>query len=117
MDKDLMKRLFVEAKLPIVKQCDALRSRHQKTARGINCAHEAIIVSARDTMNDIVYGLDARRGTTTLTKPFALDVLLAKVRAAVRASAHAAPADAAVSGSDSAPASLELHSAVHGKQL
>jgi two-component system response regulator MprA len=44
---------------------------------------QAIIVSARDTMNDIVYGLDAG-ADDYLTKPFALDVLLAKVRAAVR---------------------------------
>lgn len=44
---------------------------------------QAIIVSARDTMNDIVLGLDAG-ADDYLTKPFALDVLLAKVRAAVR---------------------------------
>ncbi|MGA3129891.1 MAG: response regulator transcription factor [Terracidiphilus sp.] len=44
---------------------------------------QAIIVSARDTMNDIVHGLDAG-ADDYLTKPFALDVLLAKVRAAAR---------------------------------
>jgi DNA-binding response OmpR family regulator len=44
---------------------------------------QAIIVSARDTMNDIVCGLDAG-ADDYLTKPFALDVLLAKVRAAGR---------------------------------
>jgi DNA-binding response OmpR family regulator len=44
---------------------------------------QAIIVSARDSMGDIVRGLDAG-ADDYLTKPFALDVLLAKVRAAAR---------------------------------
>ena len=44
---------------------------------------QAIIVSARDSMEDIVRGLDAG-ADEYLTKPFALDVLLAKVRAAAR---------------------------------
>ena len=44
---------------------------------------QAIIVSARDSMQDIVRGLDAGPDDY-LTKPFALGVLLAKVRAASR---------------------------------
>ena len=44
---------------------------------------QTIIASARDSMQDIVCGLDAG-ADVYLTKPFPLDVLLAKVRAAER---------------------------------
>ncbi len=44
---------------------------------------QVIMVSARDSMRDIVSGLDAG-ADDYLTKPFALDVLLAKIRAVTR---------------------------------
>jgi DNA-binding response OmpR family regulator len=44
---------------------------------------QTIILSARDSMADVVHGLDAG-ADDYLTKPFALDVLLARMRAAAR---------------------------------
>ena len=51
--------------------------------REVQMRTQAIIVSARDSMHDVVQGLDAG-ADDYLTKPFALEVLLAKVRAAAR---------------------------------
>lgn len=53
---------------------------------------QTIIVSARDSMEDIVRGLDAG-ADDYLPKPFALDVLLAKVRAAARRVPALIPSD------------------------
>lgn len=54
-----------------------------KTMREDRLITQTILVSARDSMEDIIQGLDAG-ADDYLTKPFALDVLLAKVRATER---------------------------------
>ena len=51
-----------------------------------------IMVTARDAMSDIVHGLDSG-ADDYLTKPFSLDVLLARVRALARRGPLAYPAD------------------------
>lgn len=51
--------------------------------REVQIRTQTIIVSARDSMNDMVHGLDSG-ADDYLTKPFALDVLFAKIRAAAR---------------------------------
>jgi DNA-binding response OmpR family regulator len=51
-----------------------------------------IIVSARDAGADIVQGLDSG-ADDYLTKPFELDILLARVRAVARRASSAPPAD------------------------
>ncbi|HTV14083.1 MAG TPA: response regulator transcription factor [Acidobacteriaceae bacterium] len=51
---------------------------------------QTIILSARDSMSDVVQGLDAG-ADDYLTKPFALDVLLARMRAAARRVAERPP--------------------------
>jgi DNA-binding response OmpR family regulator len=51
-----------------------------------------IILSARDAMSDIVHGLDCG-ADDYLTKPFSLEVLLARVRALARRGPQAYPAD------------------------
>jgi len=51
-----------------------------------------IMVTARDAMSDVVRGLDAG-ADDYLTKPFALDVLLARVRALSRRGVPTYPAD------------------------
>jgi DNA-binding response OmpR family regulator len=63
-----------------------------RTLRAAKNRIPAIFVSARDAMADIVRGLDLG-ADDYLTKPFALDVLLARVRALCRRGPAAYPDD------------------------
>jgi DNA-binding response OmpR family regulator len=70
-------------------------------------AVQTILVSARDSMEDIVRGLDAG-ADDYLTKPFALDVLLAKVRAAARRVPEPIPSDLSFSDLTLRPHRFEM---------
>jgi DNA-binding response OmpR family regulator len=63
-----------------------------KTLRAARQMTPAIIVTARDAMADVVRGLDLG-ADDYLTKPFALDVLLARVRALARRGPVTCPDD------------------------
>lgn len=63
-----------------------------KSLRDARCATPTIMVTARDAMADVVRGLDLG-ADDYLTKPFALDVLLARLRAVSRRSPVVRPAD------------------------
>jgi DNA-binding response OmpR family regulator len=77
--------LILDVMLPRVDGFTVIRK-----LREVRMRTQAIIVSARDSMGDIVRGLDAG-ADDYLTKPFALDVLLARVRAAARRVPLSAP--------------------------
>lgn len=66
-----------------------------------------IMVTARDAMPDIVRGLDAG-ADDYLTKPFELDVLLARVRAVARRAPAAQPRDLTYEDLKLKPATYEL---------
>jgi DNA-binding response OmpR family regulator len=68
---------------------------------------QAIILSARDSMSDVVHGLDAG-ADDYLTKPFALDVLLARMRAAARRVPERVPAALRLSDLALLPQTCEL---------
>ena len=70
--------LLLDVMLPRMSGFEVIRK-----MRGDRLATQTILVSARDSMEDIVEGLDAG-ADDYLTKPFALNVLLAKVRATER---------------------------------
>ncbi len=70
--------MTLDVMLPRIDGFSVIRKLRQDRVRT-----QAIILSSRDSTRDIIDGLDAG-ADDYLTKPFALDVLLAKVRAAVR---------------------------------
>ena len=63
-----------------------------RTLRAERMCTPTLILSARDAMSDIVLGLDAG-ADDYLTKPFALDVLLARIRALSRRLPVSAPSN------------------------
>lgn len=63
-----------------------------KRLREENLRTPTIILSARDSMSDVIQGLDSG-ADDYLTKPFTLDVLLARIRAAARRAPVSYPAD------------------------
>jgi two-component system response regulator MprA len=70
--------LLLDVMLPRIDGFTVIRALREDRLRT-----QTILVSARDSMQDIIQGLDAG-ADDYLTKPFALDVLLAKVRATER---------------------------------
>ncbi|MDR3764863.1 MAG: response regulator transcription factor [Acidobacteriota bacterium] len=70
--------ILLDVMLPLMDGFAVIRRLREEEVRT-----QAIIVSGRDSMRDVVYGLDAG-ADDYLTKPFLLEVLLAKIRAAAR---------------------------------
>jgi DNA-binding response OmpR family regulator len=80
--------MLLDVMLPKMDGFSVIRSLREERLRT-----QTILVSARDSMEDIIKGLDAG-ADDYLTKPFVLDVLLAKVRASERRIPHAEPQSA-----------------------
>ena len=79
--------ILLDVMLPCVDGLTVLRR-----LRAARIHTPVIIVSARDARTDIVQGLDAG-ADDYLTKPFELDILLARIRAVARRATAAQPAD------------------------
>jgi two-component system response regulator MprA len=77
--------VLLDVMLPKMDGCTVIRK-----LREDRLTTQTILVSARDSMEDIIRGLDAG-ADDYLTKPFSLEVLLAKVRATERRIPLAAP--------------------------
>ena len=79
--------IVLDVMLPRLSGFDVIRS-----LRKAKLTVPTIMVTARDAMSDIVRGLDSG-ADDYLTKPFALDILLARVRALSRRSPNTYTAD------------------------
>ncbi len=76
--------------------------------REARMATPVIIVSARDAGSDIVQGLDSG-ADDYLTKPFELDILLARLRAVARRAPSAQPADLTYGDLRLNPGTYQMH--------
>lgn len=76
--------------------------------RGARLNTPVIIVSARDAAPDIVQGLDSG-ADDYLTKPFELNILLARVRAVSRRAPASQPADLVFRDLKLKPATYQMH--------
>jgi DNA-binding response OmpR family regulator len=79
--------ILLDVMLPLLDGLSVLRR-----LRAARLQTPVIIVSARDAATDIVQGLDSG-ADDYLTKPFELDILLARVRAVARRASPGPPAD------------------------
>jgi len=84
--------------------------------RAMRMRTQTILLTARDSMKDIVDGLDAG-ADDYVTKPFALDVLLARVRAAARRVPEKTQAGLRFKDLHLIPQTLELDRAGRVEQL
>jgi DNA-binding response OmpR family regulator len=95
--------ILLDVMLPCVDGLTVLRR-----LRAARIHTPVIIVSARDARTDIVQGLDAG-ADDYLTKPFELDILLARFRAVSRRAPTAQPADLTFLDLRLNPGTYQLH--------
>lgn len=94
--------IILDVMLPKMDGCEvALRLRRNLNPTPI------LMLTARDTVPDIVRGLD-KGADDYLTKPFSLDVLLARLRAIIRRGARPRPLELRVADLVLAPATHEV---------
>jgi two-component system response regulator MprA len=95
--------ILLDVMLPLMDGLSVLRK-----LRAARLQTPVIIVSARDAGPDIVQGLDSG-ADDYLTKPFALDILLARVRAVARRAPMAQPTDLTFGDLRLNPGTYQLH--------